>query len=356
MQQFQTLKSDLTQSRIIDAGNSTPLREGEVRLKIERFAFTANNITYAVTGDVIKYWEFFPTSNAEQWGMIPVWGFAVVAESNHPQMSEGDRYFGFLPPATQLVVAPSRVSEHGFTDSATHRTHLPSVYNDYRRVNHHYQSDDDAFMLLYPLHMTGFVIHAMLQANHWYGAEQIVILSASSKTSMGLAYALAEDASAPKIIGLTSAHNVAIITNTQAYDAVFSYDDLSQIDAHTATAIVDMSANGTLLGKLHQHLGDNMRFTSQVGLTHWTDTQPSADFISARSEQFFAPTHIANLIKKIGAADYHSVSQAFLKRSIGRSQEWLNLNELDGLAGLSVVYPQLHDGSLPADKGIVVAL
>lgn len=33
----------------------------EVLLGIEHFAFTANNITYAAFGDVVQYWNFFPT-------------------------------------------------------------------------------------------------------------------------------------------------------------------------------------------------------------------------------------------------------------------------------------------------------
>ena len=31
------------------------LADGEVRLKIDRFALTANNITYAAFGDVMRY-------------------------------------------------------------------------------------------------------------------------------------------------------------------------------------------------------------------------------------------------------------------------------------------------------------
>ena len=44
MDQFQTLKSDLTQSRIIDV-DSPSIDEGEIAVQIERYAFTANNVT-----------------------------------------------------------------------------------------------------------------------------------------------------------------------------------------------------------------------------------------------------------------------------------------------------------------------
>jgi hypothetical protein len=58
MKQFQTLKSDLTQSRIIDF-DSAPISDGEIAVKIESYAFTANNVTYGVAGDTIGYWKFF---------------------------------------------------------------------------------------------------------------------------------------------------------------------------------------------------------------------------------------------------------------------------------------------------------
>ena len=49
MNQFQTLKSDLTKSRIIKE-DIPIISDGEILLKIESFAFTANNVTYGVAG------------------------------------------------------------------------------------------------------------------------------------------------------------------------------------------------------------------------------------------------------------------------------------------------------------------
>ena len=110
-----------------------------------------------------------------------------------------------------------------------------------------------------------------MQSNDWYGAEQVVIISASSKTSIGLAYGLNEDKNAPAVIGLTSKHHVDFVNSIDAYDSVLSYDYLEQLDATKPTVIVDMSANAEVLSRLHKHLGDNMRFTSNVGLTHWDE-------------------------------------------------------------------------------------
>jgi hypothetical protein len=49
---------------------------GQVLMKVDKFAFTSNNVTYAAFGDSMSYWNFFPA--AEGWGRIPVWGFGEV--------------------------------------------------------------------------------------------------------------------------------------------------------------------------------------------------------------------------------------------------------------------------------------
>ena len=55
-----------------------------MRLKVESFSVTTNNITYAVVGDGFGYWNFFPPvgDDAEgaggSWGVVPMWGHAKV--------------------------------------------------------------------------------------------------------------------------------------------------------------------------------------------------------------------------------------------------------------------------------------
>ena len=39
---------------------STPLLDGQIRVAIDKFGLTANNVSYALSGDQIGYWRFFP--------------------------------------------------------------------------------------------------------------------------------------------------------------------------------------------------------------------------------------------------------------------------------------------------------
>ncbi len=359
-QEFQTNKAHLTQSRIVEVTKQM-IADGEILVKVDRFAFTANNITYAVMGDQLRYWQFFAPNgdNPEQWGIIPVWGFADVVESNNDDVPLGERLFGYFPPATELVIKPMRVNANSLMDGSDHRAHLPPGYNLYQRVNHetgYNRVHDNSRMLLAILHLTAFCIHDLLKSNDWYGAEQVIVISASSKTSIGLGYGLVNDSDAPTVIGLTSDRNLEFVQSIDAYDKVMSYTHLEHIDASKPTVIVDMSANTEMLSRLHTHLGDNMRFTSNVGLTHWDEPRQTAGIIQERSEPFFAPSQIQKLIKEWGPKAFNQRSMRYITDCAVKTGAWLKVKEMNGIEGLSEVYQDICEGKIPAEEGIVVVM
>ena len=124
---------------------SQPLEAGQVRLGIESFALTANNVTYAASGFAIGYWKFFPTG-VEGKGLVPVWGVAKVIESALQDVAVGSRYYGFYPLADELVVMPEVSGRGNLTDVAPHRVDLPAVYNRYTPVG---ETTPDQDHLLY---------------------------------------------------------------------------------------------------------------------------------------------------------------------------------------------------------------
>ena len=154
---FQVLKSDLHQTRFTSP-DLAPLAAGEVRLAVERFSFTANNITYATFGDAMSYWKFFPTPEAA-WGSIPVWGFAQVTESLSSGIAVGKRFYGYYPMASHVTLSPARTNEHGFFDAALHRAELHPVYNQYvaSQTDPLYHADTEGVQaLLRPLFILPF--------------------------------------------------------------------------------------------------------------------------------------------------------------------------------------------------------
>ncbi len=363
MAQFQVRKNQFTESRIIQTSpiDQQSIEAGEIIVKIDRFGYSANNITYALVGERMAYWQFFPTQGEDlkTWGVIPVWGFADVVQSNAENIPVGERLFGYFPPATSLKMRPKGNSPGHFIDASPHRSQLPGGYNIYRRVQAepgYKRSDDNARMLLSPLLLTSFCLWDYIKDKEWYGAQQIILLSASSKTSIGLAYALNQDESAPKIIGLTSAHNLEKVVQRKLYDQSLSYDKLTEIDPNVPSIVVDLSGNLETLTRLHQHLQDQRIHSINVGITHWDATGAKNDFLKERAEFFFAPGHIQKRLKEWGPKVFEQKSVVFLKECTSNFQSWLHFETLDGLEALQAKHQAVCDGLIPSDKGLIVEL
>ena len=104
--------------------------DGQCLLRIDHFALTANNITYAVAPDAMGYWNFFP-SDQGGFGRVPVWGYAEVIASAHPQIATGTRVYGYLPMSTHLMIQPGKINPFGMTDMVPHRQDMSPIYNQY---------------------------------------------------------------------------------------------------------------------------------------------------------------------------------------------------------------------------------
>jgi len=377
LSEFQIQKDNITKSRIIDNDLSAQvLQTGQVLVKIDKFALTANNITYAVVGELIGYWQFFPphslnfkgdTLDTDGWGILPVWGFADVVKSNCTEVPVGERVFGYFPPASHLILSPIKVGKTSWFDASSHRSQLPVAYNVYRRVvfeTAYNKADEDDRMLFFPLHITSFALFDYFQENSWFTAKQLVMLSASSKTSTGLAYGMQHYASTqsddnsrtPSLVALTSTSNVDMVNNMAVYDAVLSYDDIAKIDNTISTLIVDMSGNVKVLSALHKHLGDNMKFCSNVGVTHRQERGKSDDIIKERSEFFFAPSQIQKRLQEWGPQVFEHKSREYLAVSISKSRHWLNMTDVDGLDGMQAIFEEVCNGKIAADTGLIIRM
>src|SRR6201996_9818275 len=223
---FIVARDDLAQCKFIATTLPEPaqLPQDAVLVRVNRFAFTANNITYAMLGDDLKYWQLFPAP--EGYGNIPVWGFGEVAASNHPDVPAGEVLFGYFPMATHLVIEASDVSKRGLRDGAAHRQGVAPVYNAYARVSGdpaYASKQGDYQALLRPLFMLSFLVDDFLAENEFYGARRVMLSSASSKTAFGLAHLL-HKRQGLKVIGLTSPGNVDFVRSLGCYDEVVTYD------------------------------------------------------------------------------------------------------------------------------------
>ncbi|NRA30835.1 MAG: DUF2855 family protein [Parvularculaceae bacterium] len=277
------------------------LDDGEALLEVESFGVTANNVTYGVVGHQIGYWKFFPTAE-EGTGIIPVWGFGKVVESRSEDVAVGDRLYGYFPMGTHMVMRPQR---KGGTvmDRSAHRAELPPAYNAYRLTSEEpalLAEREDARSVLFPLFATSFIIADWLQDNAFFGAEQVLVTSASSKTSFGTGAMIGRLPGAPSRIGMTSERNRAFTESLGVFDSVITYDEVETL-ADKPTALVDMSGNSEVISKVHNHLGDNVKNSAIVGVTHWEAPRQQAPLPGAKPTMFFAPGQIQKRDQELGA-------------------------------------------------------
>src|SRR5213083_1602772 len=174
---FVVARNDLQQCKVIETQlpDVAALPNEALLVKVTRFAFTANNITYAVLGDHLKYWQLFPAP--EGFGNVPVWGFGEVIASKHPAIAAGETLFGYFPMATHLVIEAADVNKRGLSDGAAHRQGVSPVYNAYRRVSGNPDFEGrhgDYQALLRPLFMLSFLVGDYLAENEMFGAKGVM--------------------------------------------------------------------------------------------------------------------------------------------------------------------------------------
>ncbi len=351
-----------------DESPARALDDGEVRLRIERVALTANNITYAAFGDAMRYWDFFPTGDAAT-GCLPVWGFAEVAESRHEAVQPGERVYGYFPLADELIVQPARANAAGFLDGAEHRRALHTIYNHYVRCSADpgYHADHEAVQaLLRPLFTTSFLIDDFLADQGGFGAAQVILSSASSKTAYGTAFCLARRRGQPgalRVVGLTSAAHVGFTRSLGCYDAGHAYDDLDALDAGTPTVYVDFSGSAPLRRAIHERFGERLAYSCSVGGTHWDELAAkgaSRDLPGPKPTLFFAPAQASKRIEQWGAAGLQQrlaeAWVAFMQPVTRADPPWLRVVEHRGLRAAEAVYRSLLDGTAAPQDGHIVTL
>ena len=101
MSDFLVKRDDLRECRIAES-EPPEVGPGQALLRVDSFGLTANNITYAVMGEAMSYWDFFPAEDG--WGRVPMWGFAEVEASEAEGVEVGTRVYGYLPPSSHLLV------------------------------------------------------------------------------------------------------------------------------------------------------------------------------------------------------------------------------------------------------------
>jgi len=330
--------------------DDAPLAQDHVRVAIGPWALTANNITYMITGEQIGYWKYFAPEaygiSLENMGRMPVWGYGIVAESLCPDIPIGTEIYGFFPVASHIDLKPVKLNPLGFQDGATHRVNLHSVYNNYiyTQADPSFGRFRDLQPVLRPLFTTSFLIDDFLAQENFFEAEQVLLLSASSKTALGTAYCLKQRGSI-SVTGLTSEVNKAFVESTGFYDTVETYDTITDLNPDIKTAIVDMAGNGRVMATLYDHFEENLVYNCMVGKSHWTGERPPKPSTSAKPILFFAPDRAKQRFKDWGAEGFAKNLSACWMPFCESASDWLRVETSTCAGPILTWYKSLLDGS-----------
>jgi hypothetical protein len=352
---FLLAKDDLHSCRFADAPALEP-GPGQAVLRVDAFGLTSNNITYAVFGEEMSYWGFFPAEDG--WGRMPVWGFAEVTASSVPELETGTRVFGYLPPSSELLVAPAHVSAHGFTDASAHRAALPPAYNRYASTGADQMYDaehEDQQMLLRPLFLTSYLIDDFLDDAGFFGADTVVLSSASSKTASALAYLLSQREGV-LVVGLTSSRSAELTRTLCVYDHVLAYDQLDSLPAGRAV-YVDMAGDAELRAAVHGHYRDELAHSAVVGATHHDRMGQVPDALPGpRPTFFFAPDRVTKRAADWGADGLQRRMADAWHPYVAWACGWLEVIHGHGRDAVQSAYLDLLDGRIDPATAHVLSL
>ena len=353
---FEVDRGNFRRTRFSESPVPTPANDGQVLLRVDRFALTSNNVSYALTGDMLAYWSFFPADGG--FGRVPVMGFADVVESRHPEIRAGERFFGFYPMGSHLLVEAAETTRGSFVDAAAHRRDTALAYRQYLRTtaDPQYESGrEDAILLLRGLFLTSFLVDDFLLDNDGFGARRVLVSSASSKTAIALAFCLSRRRGGP-VVGLTSERNLAFCRGLGCYDEVLPYAAIADIDPSLPAAFVDHSGDREVVGGVHRRLGDALRHSAVVGATHWDGKRPERDLPGPAPAFFFAPTQPEKRRSEWGSEGFERKLGEAWRDFLAFSDRWLHVVRGRGRADMERTWQEVLEGRAKPEEGHVLSL
>ncbi|KAL0068332.1 hypothetical protein AAF712_004719 [Marasmius tenuissimus] len=380
-----------------------------VLLKMDRFGFSANNVTYQALGEhpSLRYYDFYPApDNPEEkvsektHGVVPVWGFATVLVSSHPKIRAGERLYGYFAPAKYILLPIDPTDINKFAMYVPRPQFPPDrrLYHQIIRCSTDplYTEDTEDLQMIYrPLFWTSYWCEDWLACSGYHGGcDNILISSASSKTAFCFAYCVrkraAQDGSTSniRIIGLTSKKNVAFTKKLGLYHEVYDYDSFTsaiQGGKGKRWIYVDVAGNDDFNRKVVERFtsGGSAELVTSIslGMSSMTPESSTASgyteedaggvmnangstFGKAASkstfwpklERFFTPEWVEIRRKQLPLQEIFDLQKrewhTLMKECVG----WIEVERIYGPQAVKKSYERIASSGVGPDKGLVWSL
>lgn len=321
--------------------------DGQALLRIDRFGCTANNVTYVLLGDQLGFARYFPAP--EGWTRVPAWGIAEVVATRTAAVREGERFFGYYPMATEMLITP-RAAPFGVVDAAEHRASLMPAYNAYRHPDDERQ---DQQIILRPLFLLAFLLDEGLAARN---AGAVAISSASSKTASAIAFLLASRGCA--VTGLTSPRNEQFVRDLGVYDEVATYDAIGALPRRPL-AFIDVAGDEQVRRHVHEHFRDDLIYSGFVGATHLdvnAFAAPSALEHGPQPEPVSANALLRQRVRASGQDRLDADVASAWARYVAWSDGWLTIRRAAGPEAVRTTYLDVLGGRAAPHEAHVVSM
>jgi len=260
-----TVAADPTVIRI-GSVPAAPLRPGEVRLAVERFALAMDGATHTRFG--LPFLDAFPAPAGHRG--LPVWARLRVTESRGKGIAAGERYHGFVPAGSEHVLAAEPAGS-GVLDTTPERATLPAWYRTFLPAGT--DGHDDPRTVFGPVFATSFALAALLGRQAELGAKSVLIGGAAGPVAVGLADLLAGDTDL-LTVGLTSPDTVEFVRGAAGCDDAAGYDDLANAPLLAPAVFVDLTGDHRLVAEVHRRFHDDLAHTVLAGYTHPASVPP----------------------------------------------------------------------------------
>ncbi|KAJ7490727.1 hypothetical protein FB451DRAFT_1079496 [Mycena latifolia] len=375
---------------------TTSLPPNHVLIKVDRFGFSANNITYQALGEQshFRYYDFHPAPEADgvtskTHGLVPVWGFGTIVASSHSKIFPGERIYGYLAPCRYVLlpISPSDVNKHAFY---VPRPHLPADRRPYNQIircaaDPEYTPTalgEDLTMLYRPLFWTAYWFEDWIFSLGYRSATAFLISSASAKTAFCAAYCIGKRRaggapnSSVKIVGLTSKKNMAFTKGLGLFDEVVEYGSFTSTLGREKWVYVDVAGNDDLNMRLFEHFrtpaSGELIASVALGMTtlapasekatsmNWTTntfaaTTPSSSPVS-QLEEFFMVEWLNVRKHQLSLKEIFSRQNQAWKDLMVDCIPWVRLERVSGADAVKKAYDTITDTGFSPDVGFIWSL
>ena len=200
-----------------------------------------------------------------------------------------------------------------------------------------------------------FLLADFLGEREYFGADVLVLSSASSKSALGTAHLLSERSAHRLVIGLTSAARREAVADTEAYGQVATYEEIAALPGGTAV-FLDFAGRPELTAAVHRHYGTHLRHSALAGFTQGPGAGAGGHLPGPAPELFSVPEYILTRAHEVGMRALGQRFEEELVEFASWCAPWLRLEYVVGADGVADTYRSILDGSSDATTATICSM